>query len=79
MYKLSRGMSLLLEDYGVAEFGEEVEIGWIIGEAECTTVFDGAEQWKDSADKDEYKYITDPTRSEESVLMWTREEMGYDV
>lgn len=69
MYKLSQNMSSVLEDYGVAEYGEKVSIDWIIGENECTTLFSNSNAFKDIMLED-YNYIMNPDNRDKEVLMY---------
>ena len=69
MYKLSKVMSSVLEDYGVAEYGEEVSIDWIVGEAECTTLFSNSNAYSGDMLND-YLYIMNPDNKDKEVLMY---------
>lgn len=67
MYKLSKEMSSLLNDYGF-EYGEDYGVEWIIRESNCNTMFDNPEMFTGNL-KADYEFIMNADLDED-VLMY---------
>ena len=67
MYKLSKEMSSLLNDYGFG-YGEDYGVEWIIEEASCNTMFDNPEMFTGNL-KTDYEFIMNAALDED-VLMY---------
>ena len=68
MYKLSKRISALLEDYAVAEWGEKVECDWIIGEDDNGRLFGKGFKHPD------VDYIFNPENRNKYVKLCTHKE-----